>query len=436
MVSGPIAMRRQTTDVALDDVLHDDPRIAAAAGGLRARGVGKGDVVGWRMANGDTPMLLYRACWRLGAVAAPVHHLGDVEPTGTVVDDLPEGPPVARGEVAVDDDDLAVMLRTSGSSGMPKIVLHSHRTLSYKTRLMVGVHGLTTADAVLMPAPLAHISGLLNGVLVTGATPFKTVWMAKWDPAEAAALIERERVTFMIGPPTFFVDLMAQPVIPSTLRLISSGGAGVTPAFCEEASARFGARVKRTYGSTEAPSVTSSDEGDPVERGWTTDGHPIGDAQVRLGAADELHVRGPELFVGYADAAHTAAVMTDDGWFRTGDTASIDDDGWVTITGRLSATIIRGGENISIAEVQSALERHPGVRQAAVAGYADDRLGERVGAVVVADAGFDLAACQAWFAEIGVARFKTPERLVRVDAMPTLAAGKPDPAAVARLLGS
>ena len=418
--------------MVLDDVLADDPRIARVAGGLRERGVKRGDVVSWRMPNSDVPMLLYRACWRVGAIAAPVHHLGDVEPPGTVFGELPDGAPVHSSEAR--PDDTAVILFTSGSSGSPKAVLHSHRALAYKTRLMIDVHGLTTNDAVLMPAPLAHISGLLNGVLVAGGTPFRSVFMAKWDAEQAAEVIERERVTYMVGPPTFFVDLMHTRRPPTTLRLISSGGAGVTPAFCEEATARLGARVKRAYGSTEAPTMTTSRHDDPVERGWHTDGRPVGDVQVRLGDQDELEVRGSELFTGYADPSQTAAVMTDDGWFRTGDRATIDEEGWVTITGRLTAVVIRGGENISIAEVEAALERHPMVRQAVVIGYPDERLGERIGACVLADASFDLAACQAWFAEIGIARFKTPERLVRVQTMPTLAAGKPDRAALSRLL--
>jgi cyclohexanecarboxylate-CoA ligase len=416
----------------LDEVLVADPRIGAVAGGLRARGVGRGDVVSWRLPNGDLPRLLYRACWRLGAIAAPVHHLGDIAPPGLFVEDVPDGAPVDAAP-EVEPDDTAVMLFTSGSSGTPKAVLHSHRALSYKARVMVAAHGLTADDVVLMPAPLAHISGLLNGVLVPDAAPFRCVFMSRWDPDEAAATIERERVTFMIGPPTFFIDLMRARRVPTGLRLISSGGAGVTPAFCEEATARLGARVKRTYGSTEAPTITTSAPDDPVERGWFTDGRPVGQAEVRLGPGDELWVRGPELFTGYSDPAQTAAVMTE-GWFRTGDAASIDDDGWVTITGRLGAVIIRGGENISIAEVEAVLERHPAVRHAVVLAYPDERLGERVGAVVAAEEGFDVATCAAWFAEVGVARFKTPERVVVLDSIPTLAAGKPDRAALSRLL--
>jgi cyclohexanecarboxylate-CoA ligase len=276
---------------------------------------------------------------------------------------------------------------------------------------------------------------LLNGVLVAAAARFRAVvFMPKWDPVAAAELIEAHRITYMVGPPTFFIDIMQTGRARDTLRLISSGGAGVTPAFCEEASAYFGGRVKRAYGSTEAPTMTTSHVDDPVERGWYTDGRPVGDVEVRLGPRDELWVRGSELMLGYADPGQTAQVMTEDGWFKTGDAARIDDDGWVTITGRIANVIIRGGENISAAEVEAALERHPAVRHAVVVGMPDARLGERVGAVVVGDDDFDVAACQRWFSELGVAKFKTPERVVVVDSIPTLAAGKPDRVEVARLL--
>ena len=150
------------------------------------------------------------------------------------------------------------------------------------------------------------------------------------------------------------------------------------------------------------------------------------------GEAGELWVRGPELFVGYADPLQTRAAHARGGWFRTGDRASVE-DGWVTITGRIKDVIIRGGENVSVAEVEHILEAHPAVRQAAVVGYPDDVLGERVAAFVVADAPFDLEACRAWFAQQGVTRFKTPERVVRLDILPTLAAGKPDRASLREL---
>jgi cyclohexanecarboxylate-CoA ligase len=247
-------------------------------------------------------------------------------------------------------------------------------------------------------------------------------------------IIEAERITFMIGPPTFFVDLMAAPGFSrervASLRLISSGGAGVTPAFVDQAAEAFGCTVKRTYGSTEAPTVTTSHRGDPPERARATDGRATGEVELRVDrVTGELLLRGPELFVGYTDVEQTVATHARGGWFRTGDLASVD-DGWLTIVGRVKDVIIRGGENIAAAEVESVLEAHPSVRQAVAVGRPDERLGERVVAFVVTSAQFDLAECRAWFAARGVTRFKWPEAVVALDALPTMAAGKPDRAAL------
>lgn len=431
----------------LDTVLARGDMVGYLAGGLRSRGVRRGDVVAWQFPNiADVP-LLYQACWRLGAIAAPVHHsagerdveamLGQVMPklTFTDVDEvralLDRRDRVA--EPVAHPADLAVALFTSGSTGTPKAVLHTHQSLAWKARLMVDVHRLTADDSVLMPAPLAHISGLLNGVLLPGAARMRVVLMERWDPDEAVDIIERERITFMIGPPTFFVTLMGaarfSPERVRSLRLISSGGAGVTPAFVEQATETFGAYVKRTYGSTEAPTVTTSFAGDPVDRARETDGRPTGEVELRVAANGELLVRGPELFAGYADPAQTAAAHARGSWFRTGDLGRVD-DGWLTIVGRLKDVIIRGGENIAAAEVEGVLEAHPAVRQAVAVGYPDDRLGERVAAFVVASQPFDVDECRRWFADRGVTKFKTPERVIQVDELPTLAAGKPDRAAL------
>jgi len=150
----------------------------------------------------------------------------------------------------------------------------------------------------------------------------------------------------------------------------------------------------------------------------------------------ELWVRGPELFVGYDDPATTAAAFADDGWFRTGDLATLDDEGWLTIVGRMKDVIIRGGENIAAAELEAVLEAHADVRQAAVVGVPDRRLGERVCAFVVARAPFDLAACRRWCEAQGVTKFKWPERVEQLPELPLLPAGKPDRAALRRLATS
>jgi cyclohexanecarboxylate-CoA ligase len=442
--------------------------VASLAGGLRAAGVRRRDVVAWQSPNWHEAVVLYRACWRLGAVAGPVHHLAgpaDVERMLTVLSPrvwlatedlrgpaarfprlLGEGTPVRPEQSAARPSDVAAALFTSGSTGTPKAALHTQRGLAYKARVMAAAHRLSPEDAILMPAPLAHISGLLNGVLLPGVVPMRVELMAKWTPGEALATIAAHHISFMIGPPTFFVSLMAEPGFSAaqveSLRLVSSGGAGVTPAFVERASATLGARVKRTYGSTEAPTVTTSTRDDPVERARETDGRPTGAVELRVSAPDggralpagepgELWLRGPELFVGYHDAGPTRDAITR-GWFRTGDLAIVDEDGWLTIVGRLKDVIIRGGENISASEVEHVLEAHPDVQAAVAVGYPDDRLGERVCAFVVASAPFDLEVCRRWFAQRGVARFKTPEKVVQLDELPVLAAGKPDRAALTR----
>jgi cyclohexanecarboxylate-CoA ligase len=423
------------------DALAD--HVARVAGGLRALGVEPGDAVAWQSANRPEVSVLYRACWRLGAIAAPLHHqLGvqeversrrAVAPKVIVADlgALPDGAPVT--ELWTEREQLAAVLFTSGSSGAPKGVLHTQATLAYKAVLMVEVHGMRPDDCVLMPAPCAHISGLLNGITLPGAVPFRTVFMPRWDPEVALDLIEHEHVTFMIGPPTFFVSLMqAQGFAPErveSLRLISSGGAGVSVAFVEEASATLGAVVKRTYGSTEAPTIATSTGDDSIEAARTHDGHAIGAVELRV-VDGELLVRGPEVCVGYLDAAQNSDFDTE-GWFHTGDLATLaespsDGGSWLTIVGRSKDVIIRGGENISTSEVEAELEAHPDVRQAVVVGLSDPLMGERVAAFVVGSVSFDVAAAKEWFTGRGVARFKTPEKIIVVDAIPTLPTGKPD----------
>jgi cyclohexanecarboxylate-CoA ligase len=446
-----------------------DALVATVAGGLRARGTRRGDVVAWQLPNSLAASTLTRACWRLGAVAAPVLHsfgpsevsaaLSQVDPRLVVELDSGSfsdpaalaaavgGEPVPSGACPSRLSDIALVLFTSGSTGTPKAVLHTQRGLSWKASLMARVHALGLSDTVLMPAPMAHVSGLLNGVLVPGASGMRAVLVRRFDPEQALSLVTRERVTFMAGPPTFFIAMgavlteRAGRTDVSSVRLVSSGGASVTPAFVEDTARIFDCRVKRTYGSTEAPTVTTSTDADPFDRARDTDGRAVGEVELRVsdperavalgsGARGELWVRGPELFAGYADPALNSAVIAPSGWFRTGDLATVDHDGWLTIVGRLKDVIIRGGENISASEVEAVLEAHPMVRHAVAVGYPDPLMGERVAAFVEAAGSFDLEECRSWFARRGVAKFKTPERVERLERLPLLGSGKADRAAL------
>jgi len=451
-----------------------DALVAAVAGGLRERGVRRGDAVAWQVPNSLAATVLTRACWRLGAVAAPLLHsfgaadveaaLGQIDPA-LVLELAPDaisdptalagalgGAPVPVGGGASRPSDVALVLFTSGSTGVPKAVLHTHRGLSWKAGLMAQVHGLGPADAVLMPAPMAHISGLLNGVLVPGAAGLRSVLVRRFDPEQALALVACERISFLAGPPTFFIAMAralaeGPGVDVSSVRLVSSGGASVTPAFVEDTARAFGCRVKRTYGSTEAPTVTTSTDDDPFEKARDTDGRAVGAAELRVsdpatgsacatGTPGELWVRGPEMFAGYADPDQTRAVIARGGWFRTGDLATVDAEGWVRIVGRLKDVIIRGGENISASEVEAALEAHPDVRHAVAVGYPDPLMGERVAAFVETTAPFDLEECRRWFASRGMAKFKTPEKVERLHRLPLLGSGKADRAALRRRAGA
>jgi cyclohexanecarboxylate-CoA ligase len=435
-------------DRRIDDLGVRAGRLAA---GMQRAGVRRGDSVAVQLGNTVEMMMAYRACWRLGARAVALHHrfasaeldplLELVQPALTLrsIEEV-DAPVVDDGEapaIAATSDDDAVVLFTAGSTGSPKGVRHTHRALVYKAQLMVEVHGLTADDVVLMPAPLAHISGLLNGVLVAGVAGMTTVLQSRWSPADALTLIEAERVTFMIGPPTFFVDLMDAPEFRrervQSLRLISSGGAGVATAFVERAEAELGAVVKRSYGSTEAPTVATSLASDDPDRRRTSDGRAIGDAGLMVSSEGELLVRGPELFAGYLSDEQTGEVVGADGWFHTGDLAEIDDDGWLTIVGRLKDIIIRAGENISILEVEDVLRRHPDIVDAAAVGLPHERLGEQVAVAVVTERPFTVEACRAWFAERGVAAFKSPEVVLMVPALPMLPTGKVDRHALRQL---
>jgi cyclohexanecarboxylate-CoA ligase len=476
LLSTPLAARHHLVVDDGDDRLGGTELVRTVdrlAGRLRRAGIRRGDAVAWQLPNGLAPVLLFRACWRLGAVAVPLHpavgageleaSLAQVTPklvvaaagsasaelpgavtvaasAGDPFAPLPPAPPVSRSSSAVGPADLALAIFTSGSTGRPRAVLHTQRGLAYKTASLARAHGLAAGDVVLAPAPMSHISGLLSGVLLPAAVGMTAVTMSRWDPDRAVARIEEEGVTFMAGPPTFFVTLTAaasfRPDRVSTMRLVSAGGAPVTQAFVEATATALGCTVKRTYGSSEAPMVATSVPDDDLRRAGDADGRAVGEAELLVvdedgrrsttGGAGELWVRGPELFVGYADPADNEGCRARGGWFRTGDLATVDGEGWLRVVGRVKEVIIRGGENVAAAEVERALECHPLVRQAVVVPYADVVMGERVGAAVVAPVTFDAAACGQWLAGQGLARHKIPERLVHVQALPLLASGKAD----------
>ena len=442
-----VVPRRDDLIVAGDRRLSTDEVIDWAD--RASAGLEPGQPTAFQLPTGPEGVVAYRACWRAGAVPVPLlaadggrqrDHAFALLGLNQLFDpaDHADSPASPNLPAPTQPDDQALIMFTSGSSGVPKGVVHAQAALAYKTRQTIAIQGFTPEDAGLFAASLAHVAGLLHAVLIPGAVPIKTVLMSRWDPGEALRLIEQEQITYMVGPPTFFNDLMAQPDFSpsrvSTIRFLSIGGSSVTPAFVNRARDAFGCIVKRAYGATEAPTVTTCTSSDDPERMAHTDGRPFAPTQIRVDEHGEIQIHGPEVTVGYLDPAHTAAAFTEDGWYRTGDLGQIDADGFLTVVGRLGQKIIRGGENIDATEVEAILESHPAVNQAVALGEPDHRLGERVAAFVVADGPFGLDECRRWFAEVGAARFMTPERIIAIAEMPMMPSGKPDKTELARLL--
>ncbi len=357
-----------------------------------------------------------------------------------------EPPPPAAGAAAVRTravrtahtaDAVALLVYTSGTTAEPKGVLHTHNTLLAEARSLREVHALTPADTVLMPSPVALISGIVHAVLVPAVIGTTAVLMDRWDAVRALALIDRERVTYMVGPPVFVQDLCrAVPHPPPSLRLFSCGGADVTPDVVCLAEERLGCVAKRVYGSTEFPTLTTTGPDDPPARRHRTEGRVIGAAELRIvdaagrpcppGGEGEIVARGPECCIGYRRPGLDAESFDADDWFRTGDLGVVDADGYLTVTGRKKDIIIRKGENISAREVEELLQAHPDVDEVAVVGVPDPTTGERACAVVRARPGTtpSLATLTEFLRQRGLSTRKLPERVVLVTDFPRTASGK------------
>jgi acyl-CoA synthetase (AMP-forming)/AMP-acid ligase II len=351
-----------------------------------------------------------------------------------------EGPNML-GPLDVDPDTVALLMYTSGTTAEPKGVLHTHHTLAAEVTSLRRVHELTPADRTLMPSPLTHISGVIHGIMTPALLGTSAVLMQRWDPEHALDLIARERVTYMVGAPTFLQDLLAQAprasADVSSLRLFSCGGAGVSPALIRDARERFPNCVaKRVYGSTEFPTLTTTDAADARSHGIETEGRVIWPAELRIaddagnalppGSEGEVQGRGPECCAGYLDAALNADTFTDDGWFRTGDLGVLDAAGYLRITGRLKDIVIRKGEKISVKEVEDLIAAHPAVAEVAVIALPDPDTGERACAMVRLRPAMtiDLPGLTAFLGARGLAKQKWPEQLEIVTDFPRTDSGK------------
>lgn len=422
-----------------------DVAVDGLAAGLRLRGIQPGDVVSSQLPNCIESMLLCFAADRLGAVHNPivtiyrereVTFIRQQAESALFFDDaeavMATSEPGARPQPPrVDPKAPHYLLYTSGSTADPKGVLHSDHTLLAECRAQGAYHGMTDEEVFVMPSPVAHVSGLLYGILLPVLLGAKSVLMPVWDATRFLELVEAERGTFCGGATPFLQGVVDHPDLDrydlSSFRLFPCGGADVPPDLIRKAMARLHVRTGRGYGSTEFPSITSSAGPDePDDKRAETDGHPIGENRVRINDG-EIEARGPELFLGYKDPALDVDAFTADGWLRTGDLGSLDDDGYLTVTGRLKDIVVRSGEKLSAREIEDLLHEHPKVRAIAIVAVPDARTGERACACVVPRQPADPPTLQQ-LVEFLLARKishrKLPEQIDIVDELPMTASGK------------
>jgi acyl-CoA synthetase (AMP-forming)/AMP-acid ligase II len=336
--------------------------------------------------------------------------------------------PAAAALPVLDPDAVRMILYTSGTTGRPKGVLHTHNSIHALIR-QIGRNWLVDdGDTFLVPSPIAHIGGSIYAFecpLLLGTT---AVLMERWDPDSAAALMHAERCTHMAGATPFLEGLLSAAKRAGTrlpdLKVFICGGASVPPSLIRRAAAYFDqAVVTRVYGSTEVPVATVGSPTDP-DHAAETDGH-TGIADIKL-VEGEIRARGSQMLVGYLHPEDETESFDEDGYFRTGDLGRWLDDEYLVVTGRAKDIIIRNGENISPKEVEDILVGHPGIAEIAVVGLPDERTGERACAVIVpADQHPpDVAGLRDLLMDHGVAKFKVPEQVVVWDALPKNDAGK------------
>ena len=338
-----------------------------------------------------------------------------------------------------DPDTVHEVVFTSGTTGEPKGVMHTPNTTLATIYTLIERLAFTERDVLLMASTLGHQTGYLYGYCMNLLLGSTAVWMDIWNAEEGARLIEAERVTFTMGATPFLRDLTytQAPRDLGSLRVFISAGAPIPRQLVKDARDRLKCVISAGWGMTENGLVSCNGVDDPEEKVVSTDGVPLPGMELRVvddegrevprGSEGDLLVRGPAQFAGYYKRPEfTADGHTADGWFKTGDRATLDRDGYVSITGRTKDVIIRGGENIPVVEVENLLYTHPKVAGVAIVAMDDARLGERSCAVVIPREGQSLTLPEvvAFLEGQQLARQKFPERLEIVSEFPMTPSGK------------
>ena len=445
-----------------------DAMSARFANLLADLGLRPGDRVSVQVGKSPENLCLYLACLRAGIVFHPLnpgympaeleHFVTDAQPSVVVCADdaaladvarqhgvatvltldgdgrgsLTEraaGMPVRHEIARTGDDTVAALLYSSGTTGVPKGIMLTHRNLVANTATLVDAWGFTADDRLLHALPIFHVHGLFVAVGCALASGASMRWMPAFDAAAVARSLPG--CTVMMGVPTYYTRLLALPDFGAeqctTMRLFVSGSAPLLTETFEAFEARTGHRILERYGMTETNMNTSNPLTGARKPG--TVGPPLPGVEVRVVDDEDrdlgidqpgnLLVRGPNVFAGYWNMPDkTAADFTADGFFRTGDIAKIDADGYVAIVGRAKDLIISGGLNVYPKEIEAFIDDLPGVGESAVIGVPHTDFGEAVVAVVTGDmATLDEAGVRE-LCRAALAPYKVPKSVVLVDELP------------------
>lgn len=457
---------------------------------LAARNVGRGDVITMQLPNCCEVGVVMYAAYKLGAVIHPVpitygrtdleygirkckskvaviagcfrnvDHAGildriiqdgDMDLLGIVVgegsvkggvgyDEALSTPRLADGPVCYSDDP-AVVLFTSGTESRPKGVVHTHNTILFGERVLAERLGLTCNDVCFMASPLNHTTGYTHGLVLNLSTGATLTVLDRFTGTNAVEIMAADRATWTMGATVFLGDTVkvlesAAQRLPS-LRYFLCGGAPLLEGVVRRAQ-DAGIRVLPIYGSTESSPHTLLSPDAPLSASWEVDGQTFPGIDVKIvddhgaslppGFPGEECSRGPNLFLGYLDEpALTARTIDAEGWYHSGDLATHDGSGAIKIVGRIKDVIIRGGQNISVREIEDLLDSHPDIHEAAIVGIPDERLGEIMAAALVMKTGaapLDLDGLSTFLLSRGTSKFKLPQLIVVLEELPRTPSGK------------
>jgi cyclohexanecarboxylate-CoA ligase len=349
--------------------------------------------------------------------------------------------PAPRQQTAPDPDNVTQLIFTSGTTGEPRGVLHTHNTLWAAIRPIPRMLGLTQHDRVLVPSTMAHQTGFLYGLSLPLMFGMTGVYQDTWDPAVFVDLVRHHEVSLVSGSAAFAMDscdeMERQQLSTPSLRTFRTGGAPIPDSLVARVRRFMGAQLLASWGMTENGICAMSRPTEADTLIAASDGAALPGVHLRVVASDgtlqppglegALHVRTPSLAIGYLHREREfAEKLGSDGWFETGDRGYLTSDGHLRITGRDKDIIIRGGENVPVAEVENALYVLPDVKHVAVVAVPDERLGERACAVIVTKSGqpVSIEDVKTHLAALGMAIQYWPEFVLAASTMPMTPAGK------------